>query len=186
MIMSTAAFFQNAPPFLFYRSARMQSSNDLQEKAPYDIAQASKMYQQAVAITKKYGPGSQEARLAWEIVDDIENKGSAIKVDQGQEYYASLSDEKKVSEFETHLQKLTNLTMNALLNQKEIERLLHESKELNHQVDFEVASITRLNLPSSLLAQASIVKSGLYLEAKEIAEETSIKYGKDSEEAKRS
>lgn len=112
--------------------------------------------------TKKFGIGSHEARLAWEVVEDVENKGGAIHLNT----FAPKSTEGKVRALEQNMAKL--------------EELSNAAKSVNIQIQSEVLKLQSIKLGGGVKKAATAVTSPAYKSAKAEAEAASAKYGKES------
>jgi hypothetical protein len=101
-----------------------------------------------------------EAQLAWEEVDDIENKGGAIHMTTLSEKitkdYGTYGSEAKVKEFEKNLASLEQLT--------------NAAKVVNLQIKSEILKLQSLKMGSSTMAAAAAVSSAAYKTAKAAAE----------------
>ena len=110
--------------------------------------------------TKFHGITSVEAQLAWEEVDDIENKGGAIHVKTLSEKmantYETFGSEEKVKEFEKNMASLEQLTSAA--------------KAVNTQIKSEIRKLQSLKMGGGTLAAAAAVSTDAYKNAKAAAE----------------
>jgi len=134
---------------------------------------AAEAYEAAEEATKKYGVASKEARLAWEELEDIENDGGAIHPGAMKDAFAgdaSASTQAKVAAFEEKVNKLDQLT--------------NAAKTVNMQIKSEILQLQGLKLGPDIVASAKAVSSEAYQTAKAEAEAASLKFGKDSKEAK--
>jgi hypothetical protein len=132
---------------------------------------AADAYSAAEAATKKFGITSTEARLAWEEVEDIENKGGAVKglAASLADECDVLTDELKCKEFEAKMARLAELT--------------NAAKVVNLQLKRELIAVQSLKMGDTAAA-ARAISGGPYKAAKAAAEAASAKFGKDSREAK--
>lgn len=120
----------------------------------------------------KFGISSSEARLAWEVVDDLESGYSAITAElpSGLDEECDIElDEAKCRDFEFKMQKL--------------EALASSAKAINYQMKFEVLKLQNLKASSPSGVKVSAVNSVAYKKAKAEAEEVSAKLGTKSKEA---
>jgi hypothetical protein len=129
-----------------------------------DKVSAADAYTAAEEASKKYGVGSKEAALAWEVVEDVENDGGAIHASSMIEDPAA-----KSALLEDSLAQLADLTSVA--------------KSVNTQIKSEILKLDGLKI-DSMQAAANSVNSPAYLAAKAEAEAATNEFGANSEEAK--
>mmetsp|Transcript_725 Transcript_725/g.1552 ORF Transcript_725/g.1552 Transcript_725/m.1552 type:complete len:190 (-) Transcript_725:256-825(-) len=123
--------------------------------------------------TGKFGVASTEARLAWELVEEMEESlGSSIAslfpkpLDQECDVE---TDEAKCRDFEMKMSRLQEIAATA--------------QSINYQIKFQVEKLQNLKVERSVPA-ARAVNSAAFKAAKDEAEAAAAKSGKDSTEAK--
>eukprot|EP00614_Pseudopedinella_elastica_P015525 CAMPEP_0172582068 /NCGR_PEP_ID=MMETSP1068-20121228/1483_1 /TAXON_ID=35684 /ORGANISM="Pseudopedinella elastica, Strain CCMP716" /LENGTH=230 /DNA_ID=CAMNT_0013375279 /DNA_START=59 /DNA_END=751 /DNA_ORIENTATION=+ len=134
---------------------------------------AKEAYAAAEEATKKFGVTSKEARLAWEELEDIENKGGALHIEAMKEAFSAdptASTATKVKAFEENMRSLDDLS--------------NAAKTINMQIKSEILKLQSLKLGTDTLSAAAAVSSEAYQTAKAEAEAATAKHGADSSESK--
>mmetsp|Transcript_7771 Transcript_7771/g.17734 ORF Transcript_7771/g.17734 Transcript_7771/m.17734 type:complete len:230 (-) Transcript_7771:305-994(-) len=168
ILLAPAASFAPSPHRTWVRQGSAIRATETEEW----VARAEAAYADAEAAVEKFGLGSKEARLAWEVVDDLENPSSGITAmlpkPLDEECDIEL-DEMKCRDFE---EKLTRLN-----------ELAEAAKTINYALKYEVLKLENLKASTGVASPAT-VNSDAYKAAKSEAEAAAEKFGADSKEAK--
>jgi len=135
-------------------------------------ARAEKAYADAEAALAQHGVASNEARLAWEVVDDVEMGMSSI---------ASLVPKPLDEECDVELDEAKCRDFEAKMNR--LEELAASAKAVNYQIKYEILKLQQWKAVTGAPSPAAAVRSDAYGVAKAAAEAAGAQHGAKSKEA---